>query len=220
MKLESTGILINLRPFNENDSIACVFSYDFGILYGLLRGANRSKKNRPLIGQIGHVSWNARLDSQFGVLHWEPEKNLTTNIILNPKLLMYINALFDLISTLLPEREPYHNLYTATLKFLQNIYFSQQPEKDYLAWEINLLRELGYALDLTHCSGCGKSENLNYLSPKTGRAVCTKCAQPYLTRLYTLPINLETSLYFINKICSQQSIKIPFSRNLLSNKKF
>lgn len=64
MKLESNGILIGLRPFNERDAIARVFTRDFGVLVGMMRGANVAKKNRPLLGQVGAVSWNARLDSQ------------------------------------------------------------------------------------------------------------------------------------------------------------
>ena len=75
MKFESVGVLIDLRPFNERDAVARVFTRDFGVMVGMLRGAVVAKKNRSLLGQVGNVSWNARLDSQLGVFHWEAEKN-------------------------------------------------------------------------------------------------------------------------------------------------
>ena len=84
MKLESTGILISLRAFNERDAIAQIFSQDFGVVVGMLRGANIAKKNKPLLGQYGHMVWNARLDSQLGAFHWEAERNMSASIILNP----------------------------------------------------------------------------------------------------------------------------------------
>ena len=60
MKLESNGILIDLRPFGERDMVARIFTADFGVLCGMMRGAQIARKNKPLIGQIGAVAWNAR----------------------------------------------------------------------------------------------------------------------------------------------------------------
>ena len=76
MKLESEGILISLKPFNEKDAVGRIFTRDFGVLGGMLKGGVVAKKNKPLIGQVGAVAWNARLDSQLGTFHWEAEKNL------------------------------------------------------------------------------------------------------------------------------------------------
>ena len=76
MKLESIGILIALRPLGERDSLAHIFTYDYGVIAGMMRGAQVAKKNKPLIGQVGLMTWNARLDSQLGTFHWESEKNL------------------------------------------------------------------------------------------------------------------------------------------------
>ena len=73
-------------------------------------------------------------------------------------------------------------------KVIYNNDFKGTPATDtYLGWEVNLLRELGYALDLHACAGCGATDNLTHLSPRTCRAVCEKCAAPYADRLYSLP---------------------------------
>lgn len=213
MKLESDGILISITPFNERDAIAHIFTYKHGVLTGMLRGANIVKQNKPLAGQIGHTTWNARLDSQLGVFHWEYEKNLVVSLMQNPTTLSYINSAFSLIQALLPERESYPKLYEATVILLQNI--NQSPTERYLDWEIKLLQELGYALDLSHCSGCNTYESLEYLSPRTGRAVCTKCAAPYIPKLYKLPLNLGITLRFLDNICTQQGTQIPLMRKIL-----
>jgi len=216
MKLESVGILISLRPFDEKNAIAQIFSRDHGVMSGMMRGAVVARTNKPLVGQFGSVSWNARLDDALGVFHWEPEKNLSAPIMVNANLLPFMNSAFGLITTMLPERESYENLYDKTIQMLSALPVAATPADEYLKWEINLLSELGYALDLTHCSGCGKTENLNYLSPKTGRAVCDECAEPYINKLYKLPVTLNTTLRFLENICATVGAPVPQFRLMLN----
>lgn len=219
MKLESDGILISLRPFDDKNAIAQIFSRNFGVMSGMMRGAIVARTNKPLIGQIGNVTWNARLDSALGVFHWDAEKNLAAPIMNDSNLLPFMNSAFGLISTMLPERESYIGLYDETIKLITNMLRSNDVTQEYLNWEMCLLRELGYALDLSHCSGCGKTTNLNYLSPKTGRAVCDDCAAPYISKLYRLPISLNTTLRFLENICANVGASVPLFRTMLTHKK-
>lgn len=214
MQIETTGILINLKPFSERDVIAHFFTRDNGVLVGMLWGGVVAKKNKPLVGQLGAIAWNARLDSQLGVFHFESEKNLSAPLLLNPDALKLMNAAFALIYTLLPERESYSDLYENTLKLLQDLVMSESGIDAYLKWEIDLLHDLGYALDLTKCSGCQKTENLCYISPKTGRAVCGDCGAPYMDKLYKLPITLDMTKRFIYNICNIQGTDIPLARKI------
>ena len=211
MKLESAGLLLSLYPLGERDCIARVFTCDFGVLCGVMKGAQVSRKNKPLLGQVGLVSWNARLDSQLGVFHWEAERNLVAPLMLDRKLLSCVTSCFSLISTLLPEREQYKDLYATTIRMLTSLSL-EDCYKIYVNWEVALLRELGYALDLTACSGCGKHYDLDYLSPRTGRAVCKECAIPYLNRLYKLPVNLQITHAFLERACVQQGVHLPDAR--------
>ncbi|MBO7645229.1 MAG: DNA repair protein RecO [Alphaproteobacteria bacterium] len=214
MQIETNGILINIRPFSERDAIAHIFTRDNGVLVGLMRGANVARKNKPLIGQVGGVSWNARLDSQLGVFHFEPEKNLAAPLMMNNDLLKIMNAVFALIYTLIPERESYENLYCETMGLLQNVANTEKPFDLYLNWEISLLKDLGYALDLTKCSGCGKTNNLVYLSPKTGRSVCADCGEPYRDKLYKIPLTLLVTKRFLTGICDAQNVSLPNARKI------
>lgn len=215
MKLESDGILISLRPLNERDSVACIFTREYGMLSGVMRGAVVAKKNRPLVGQMGFVTWNARLDTQLGTFHWEPAQNIGASLMLNAKKLLCMNAVFALIVTLLPERETYTNLYDSTISMLRNLIVNDS-ESIYLDWEIELLRELGFALDLSHCARCGRVDNLHYLSPKTGRAVCDDCAMPYINKIYKLPVNLDITFGFIAGVCAQMGVDVPAACILLT----
>jgi len=219
MKLESVGVLISMHPFNERDAVARIFSRDFGIMVGMLRGAIVAKKNKPLVGQFGNFSWNARLDSALGVFHWEPERNLVAVVMNDSDKLALVNSMFDLIATMLPERESYEKLYDQTYEFLSNLGNVTNANGEYLNWEISLIRELGYALDLSRCSGCGTTENLNYISPKTGRAVCDNCAAPYITRLYKMPLSTDITLKFLEKICDDTGTAIPIFRKIIAHKK-
>lgn len=215
MQIETSGILINIRPFSERDAIAHIFTNDNGVLVGMLRGAVVAKKNKPLVGQYGLVSWNARIDSQLGVFHFESEKNLSAPLMLNNDLLKIMNSAFSLIYTLIPEREENNHLYNCTLSLLKDLAVSDAPYDLYLNWEIELLKDLGYALDFTKCSGCQKTDKLKYLSPKTGRAVCAECGAPYDDRLYKLPINLDVTKQFIVNVCDLQGVDIPINRKML-----
>ncbi len=214
MKVETVGILIALRPFNERDCVARIFTPDNGVLVGMLRGAAVARKNRPMVGQYGSVSWGARLDSQLGVFHWEVEKNLAALIMINAKSLLAMNAAFDVLTALLPEREAYQNLYAETLVLLQQL--SGGDFNAYLEWEIALLRELGYALDLSACAGCGGQNDLAYVSPRTGRAVCAKCAKPYADKLYPLPLGTMVTARFLESVCAGQGVLFPVGRKMLN----
>lgn len=216
MKLDSTGLLIGMRPFGERDCIAYIFTRDHGVMTGMLKAAQIAKKNKPLVGQFGNVSWNARVDSQLGAFHFESDKNLAAPLMMNQKLLGIINSAFSLVVTMLPERETYAPLFDQTLDLMRDLGRAEtDPVDSYLNWEIHLLQELGYALDLSHCSNCGCSEHLHYLSPRTGRAVCDDCAIPYLSKLYKLPLTLDVTKKFLDKICQEQGIALPIARIMI-----
>ena len=215
MKLESAGILIEMHPLNERDSIARIFSCDYGVMAGVMRGAQIAKKNRPLVGQVGQVVWNARLDSQLGVFHWDATRNMVAPIIGDCYRLAMTGAAFALLAELLPERENYGGLYIATMDMLTELATAVHPDEAYINWEIKFLKDIGYALDLRACAGCGTSENLKYLSPRTCRAVCANCAAPYIDRLYKLPMSLNLGRQLIQRICADQGVSAPAARLML-----
>jgi len=210
MKLESVGIIIGLRPFGERDAVARIFTRDHGVLAGMMKGAMVARKNKPLVGQYGPCSWNARLDSQLGVFHFESEKNLAAPLMSDPAGLLYMNSAFALLAALLPERVEDAALFENTLEMLR----APSPA-GYLDWEIRLLRSLGYALDLSKCSNCTCIDNLNFMSKRTGRAVCTDCAAPYMDHVFPLPATLIVARFFLGRAAEEHGVKIPADREFI-----
>jgi len=219
MKLETEGVLIDLRPLGDRDALARIFTRDYGVMTGMMRGAVIAKKNRPLVGQMGAVAWNARLDSQVGLFHWEAACNLAAPVMMDAVRLGMLNAAFSLIITLLPERESYGALYSETVEFVTDLPVSVSPDVAYLRWEADFLAHIGYALRLDACAGCGGHDNLDYLSPRTFRAVCVKCAAPYIDKLYRLPLSLDTSCMLMERVCTAQGATVPSARRMLRYKK-
>ena len=194
MNLESAGIIIELRPFGDHDFIGRVFTDGHGVLCGIFK-AGRIAKTKPLVGQMGRVAWTARLDDQLGAFHFENEKNLVAAFFKDGEKLKYANACFDLLSKLLPEREKYEKLFSETVKMLAD----PAPET-YLEWELTLLSELGYGLALDRCGNCGAKDGLEYISPKTGRAICGACGADFKDRLFDMPPDLAATKYFLERI--------------------
>jgi DNA repair protein RecO (recombination protein O) len=218
MKLESVGLILSLRAFGERDAVAYIFTRTYGLMTGMMKGAIVAKKNKPLVGQCGNASWNARLDSQLGVFHWESAHNLAAPLMGRAAVLPCMNSTFALLTALLPERVKYEQLFSKTLRLLSELAAADANAAElYLDWEISLLSDLGYALDLSRCSGCGKRDDLTHLSPKTGRAVCGACAAPYASRLLPLPVDLNATKFFIARILSEQGGRdLPWVRTLIT----
>jgi DNA repair protein RecO (recombination protein O) len=198
VKIDGIGIIIKLSPLGERDLVGRVFTSEFGVINGMFR-AGQIAKSKPLVGQFGRMSWNARISEQLGSIHFESEKNLIAPIFNSPKNLKYADSCFGMLASMLPEHERYEKLFSETVKFFSDM--------DYLAWERSFLTELGYGLDLEKCGNCGKKDDLKYVSPKTGRAICADCGEEYKDKLFGLPLDLNTTKYFLEQVAEIPEIR-------------
>ncbi len=229
MKLETIGFVISIRPHTERDLIITVFTVDYGLISGLMRfGQSSRNKIHVQPGMLGNITWSARLDHHLGNINLDIDKNLSARLMSNPPALAAMNSMFALLIGTLPEREQFLELYDQTLSAL--LHLSDEPLKRYSLWEINLINALGYGLNLTKCSGCGKTDHLTHISPKTGRAVCADCAAPYLDKLFILPeylksrttadnndinASLNISGFFLNHLIQNHGGNMPSARDRL-----
>lgn len=108
----------------------------------------------------------------------------------DPARLAALSSVCALIDTALPEREPHPGLFNAT-KSLFTLMAEMSEPGDwgalYVRWEIGLLAEMGYGIDLDSCAATGATTGLTHVSPRTGRAVSAAAAAPYADRMLTLP---------------------------------
>jgi DNA repair protein RecO (recombination protein O) len=181
------GIILSARRHGETSAIVDLFTPAHGRHMGVVRGG-ASRRFAPILqpgGQVA-VAWRARLEDHIGSFTVEPIRQRAD--ILNDRLgLAGLNALTSLLSFALPEREPYPAFYVQTETLFDLLSHGDAWPLAYLRWEVELLDQLGFGLELNKCAVTGSRDDLVYVSPKTGRAVSRDAAGDWAPRLLPLP---------------------------------
>ncbi|UOA16240.1 DNA repair protein RecO [Sulfitobacter dubius] len=192
MEWRDQGILLSARRHGETSAIIEVFTPEQGRHAGIVRGGT-SRKIAPSLqpGAQLDLAWRARLEDHIGAFTVEPLRSRAAVAMQDRLALAGLNAVTALLSFCLPEREPHPALYRRTEALLDMLGQGEVWPLAYLKWELRLLEEMGYALDLESCAVTGVSEELIYVSPKSGRAVSAKGAGEWANRLLPLPTVLR-----------------------------
>jgi DNA repair protein RecO (recombination protein O) len=182
------GVVLAVRRHGESGAIISVFTAQHGRHAGLVRGGF-GRRARPVYqqGNILHVTWRARLAEQLGALSGELKVPLAARLMADPARLAGLAAACALLETTLPERDPHPDLYATLSVFLEHLVQEREWLEAYVRFELALLAELGFGLDLGRCAVTGTSEDLIYVSPNSGRAVSRSGAGRYADRLLALP---------------------------------
>jgi len=187
MEWTDEGLLLSAQPHGETSVIVTLLTATHGRHAGLVSGG-QSRKNQATL-QIGnHVTsrWRARLSDHLGNLSLEVITPTAAPWLSNPEILALIASAAAVTEASLPERQPMPELYHA----LQTLFALEEPHlwgPTYIAWEIGVLKSLGYGMDFSCCALSGSTEGLAYISPRTGRAVTAEAAIPYIGKLLPLP---------------------------------
>jgi DNA repair protein RecO (recombination protein O) len=187
MEWSDEGMILSVRPHGETGAVLELFTRRNGRHLGLVHGG-RSRKLRPIL-QIGnHVeaSWKARIADNLGHFALELRKSYAALVLDDAAALAALTSIAAL-ARLLPERDPHPNLFEVTLFVLGYLDEREVWPALLVRWELALLEELGFGLDLTTCAATGATTDLTYVSPKSGRAVSTAAGEPYKERLLALP---------------------------------
>ncbi len=187
MEWRDEGIVLAVRNHGETSAIAEIFTLEHGRCLGLVRGG-RSRHMRPVLqaGNAVSLTWRARLEEHLGHFVLEPVSLRAGFIIENALRLTGLGSLTAL-AQVLPEREPHPKLYHAMRIVLEAIDHDDVWPALMVRWEMGLLDELGFGLDLSKCASTGQTDELIYVSPKSGKAVCRAAGLPYQDRLFGLP---------------------------------
>lgn len=188
MEWRDQGILLSSRRHGETSAIIEVFTPSQGRHAGVVRGGT-SRKIAPILqpGAQLDLTWRARLEDHIGSFTVEPVRSRAAVAMGDRLALAGLNAVTALVSFSLPEREVHLPLYQRTEALLDLLGQGEVWPLAYLRWEVSLLEELGYGLDLSACAVTGAVEGLAYVSPKSGRAVSEAGAGEWLERLLPLP---------------------------------
>lgn len=178
------------RRHGEHAVILTVLSREAGLVSGLVPGGARPRRAAMLQpGNRVSLRWRARLEDQLGTFAVEPAR-ARSGILANGDALSGVNAVTSLLTFALPERDPHPRLADATEAVLDLMDQGQPWSESYLRWEMRLLEELGFGLDLARCAVTGSREGLAYVSPRSGRAVSAQAAGDWAPKLLPLPAML------------------------------
>ncbi|OBY27792.1 DNA repair protein RecO [Leisingera sp. JC1] len=188
MEWRDHGILLSVRRHGESSAIIDVFTEEHGRHAGVVRGG-AGRRMAPILqpGAQLDVTWRARLEDHLGSYHAEPLRSRAAAALSGRLALAGLNTVTALLSFCLPEREPHAGLYTRSEQLLDLLGNEDLWPLAYLRWELALLEEMGFGLDLSICAVTGSRFGLAYVSPKTGRAVSREGAGEWADRLLPLP---------------------------------
>jgi DNA repair protein RecO (recombination protein O) len=196
MEWRDTGFVLAARRHGESGLIVELLTREHGRHAGLVRGGQSPRRRAVLQpGNKVEASWRGRLAEHLGTLDCELVDPYAARLIDDPDRLAALSAASALLLTALPEREPnaeLHLSFAALLGALDSAPGSAPGSaagwaKSYIVWECELLRGLGFGLDLARCAATGASDDLAYVSPRSGRAVSREAGAPYRDKLLPLP---------------------------------
>jgi len=191
MEWTDQGLVLGARPHGESSVVLELMTPARGRHLGLVRGG-RSRRLSPVLqpGNTVQVVWRARLDEQLGQFSVELITSRAARLMADPASIFALQTLTAHLR-LLAEREPHGALHGAVEAALDAFAGADRPDLlefgAFIArFEMALLQALGFGLDLSACAATGSREELDYVSPKTGRAVSRAGAVGYEDRLLRL----------------------------------
>lgn len=185
MEWQDQGIVIKVHPHGEGKALVTLFTQSHGKHLGFIRNSHKLASTLQL-GTIVDCRWKARLSDQLGMWDLEGQRSLNPVILNDPLLLTSVLSMCSWSQLCLPEREAHPCLYDLSRQLLNKLANNGFIE-EYVLYELGLLKDLGFGLDLEKCGATGLRENLTYVSPKSGRAINEIAATPYKDRLIELP---------------------------------
>jgi len=187
MQWTDEGIVIGVRRHGEASAILELMTHEHGRHLGLVRGGFGSRMKPVLqVGNSVSAAWRARLDEHLGNYTVEPMRQRASNFFAAPHAIYGVTHLAAMMR-LLPERDPHAGLYSVFEEVLDRLEDPVLAAPLVVRFELQLLTELGFGLDLEQCASTGARADLIYVSPKSGRAVSRDAGEPWADKMLRLP---------------------------------
>ena len=191
MEWRDEGIILGTRKHGETSVILEVMTRAHGRHLGMVRGG-RSRRMQPLL-QLGNrvdLVWRARLDEHMGLYQVEPVELHAARLFDSACAVFGLQTIAAHLR-LLPERDPHETLFETLALLLEHLDEPASAGELVVRFELLVLDELGFGLDLSQCAATGRRDDLAYVSPKSGRAVSREAGQPWADRMLALPAFLR-----------------------------
>jgi DNA repair protein RecO (recombination protein O) len=193
MEWTDEGIILGVRRHGESSAIVELLTRAHGRHLGLVRGGAGSRM-RPLLqpGNSVTANWRARLDEHLGYYLLEGTRMRAATMLASGHAVYGVTHLASL-ARLLPERDPQPDIYDMLERTLNDFDDIGEAAVHLIRFELAMLAELGFGLDLTTCAATGETRELIYVSPKSGGAVSRSAGEPWRDKLMRLPPFLRES---------------------------
>lgn len=193
MEWTDEGIVLGVRRHGESSAVVELLTRAHGRHLGLVRGASGARL-RPVLqpGNTVRVVWRARLDEHLGTYVVEGLTFRAANLFAASHAVYGVTHLSSL-ARLLPERDPHGDIYARLEQTLEDFEDAGGAAIHLIRFELAILAELGFGLDLDNCAATGETTDLIYVSPKSGGAVSRTAGAPWRDRLLPLPAFLRES---------------------------
>ena len=191
MEWTDEGIVLGVRRHGESSAIAELLTREHGRHLGLVRGGAGSRM-RPLLqpGNSVRAVWRARLDEHLGTYTIEGTQLRAGSLLASSHAVYGVTHLAALVR-LLPERDPHQDIYDMLEHTLDDFDEAGGAAAHVVRFELAMLAECGFGLDLSNCAATGETDDLIYVSPKSGGAVSRTAGEPWRDRLLRLPAFLR-----------------------------
>jgi DNA repair protein RecO (recombination protein O) len=191
MEWTDDGIVLGVRRHGESSGVVEILTREHGRHLGLVRGA-ASQRLRPVLqpGNTVRAVWRARLDEHLGLYVIEGLQLRAAALIAVSHGVYGVTHLAAL-ARLLPERDPHQDIYARLAYALDDFEDAGGAAVHLVRFELAILAELGFGLDLDNCAATGETRDLIYVSPKSGNAVSRAAGEPWADRLLRLPAFLR-----------------------------
>lgn len=192
MQWTDEGVVLTTRRHGERALIVDLLTREHGRHAGLLRGGQAPRLRAEW--QIGNrlaVTWRARLVDHLGSFSGEVAECGVARLLHDRARLAALTAASAMAAAVLPEREPHPRAFAGLNELITALNDDHRWALAYVEWELALLAELGFGLDLARCAATGTAENLIYVSPRSGQAVCAAAGEPYREKMLRLPAFLR-----------------------------
>ena len=191
MEWRDEGTILGVRRHGENAVVLELMTREHGRHLGLVHGG-RSRTKQPLLqpGNTVDTRWRGRLSDHLGTFAVEPLRVRAGELLCNAVALHGVQAASALLR-LVPEREAHPALAEGLQVLLDGLGDAAVAASLMVRFELQVLEELGFGLDLKRCGATGRTDALTHVSPRTGRAVTGDAAAPYADRLLELPAFLR-----------------------------
>ena len=181
------GFLI-FRRHQAKGSVVTFLTEEHGKISGFYKSISREKEMIQ-IGNLFTLSYYARLEEHLGKIQLSLNHSFQSTLLFNPVVLKLFTLIQNLLDLGLREEEKHLSLFNALKTMLEKWEKGEVKEslKDYFLFEILFLAESGYGLNLNQCALTGKTEDLIYLSPRTGCVASRDAGEKYKDKLFLLP---------------------------------